>query len=200
MPLPVDIYECTLIWQAVAGTKHFTSAFGAGDLDLGGPRSATDMADDVYSATMGTGGLCLAASMIDDYKFLGVSVSFGTATGDIIAQHLQVTTGTVSDSCPPSNFSVLVNKSTALGGRRYRGRMFAPPVWINEGAVDSVGLISGSTLSNTTTLWNNFYTELINADIQPVLLHQGAGAPIPTPITAFTVQALGATQRRRMRS
>ena len=199
MPLPVDIYECTLLWQALAGTRVFTSAFGAGDLDLGGPRSATDMADDVFTATQGSGGLCAAAAMIDDYKFLGVSVSLGTSTGDIIGQHFATITGTVSDACPPSNFSVLVNKSTALGGRRYRGRMFAPPVWINEGAVDSVGLISGSTLSNTTTLWNNFYNSLVTADIQPVLLHQGAGAPIPTPITAFTVQALGATQRRRMR-
>ena len=199
MPLPVDIYECTLIWQAVAGTKHFTSSFGAGDLDLGGPRSAGDMATDVYGCTQGSTGLCQASAMIDDYKFLGVSVSFGTSTGDILGQYLATVTGTVSDSCPPSNFSVLVNKSTALGGRRYRGRMFAPPVWINEGAVDSVGLISGSTLSNCATYWDNFYNSLVTADIQPVLLHQGAGAPIPTPITGFQVQALGATQRRRMR-
>lgn len=199
MAVPEDFYEITLIWKAIAGAREFTCAFGAADLSVS-PRTATEMANDAYIAAVTTGNPCDNASMMDDYSFLGVSVALGTSTGDIVGQHLETLAGSISDACPPVNCSLLVNKATALGGRRYRGRMFVPPCGVNEGAVDSIGTISGSTLTSNISQWSSFYDDLVADNIIPHLFHQGGGAPVPTPITAFTVQALMATQRRRMRS
>lgn len=199
MAVPEDFYEITIIWQADGTAKEFTSSFGAADLSVT-PRTATEMASDAYDALSATGAPCASGSMMDDYSFLGISCALGTATGDIVGQRLATISGTVNDACPPSNCAALVNKSTALGGRRYRGRFFVPVAEINEGAVDQLGVISGSTLTAFAGHWVDAYDNLVAADIIPHLFHQGAGAPVPTVITAFTAQTQLATQRRRMRS
>jgi hypothetical protein len=200
MPEPVDFFEITLIWKPVIGVREATCSFGAFDLTVGTPRSATDMADDMWTLMTTANLPCDDGSMIDDWQFNGVSVAFGTSTGDIIGQHLQVVHGTVTDNCPPNNLALLVTKNTGAGGRRNRGRMFVPPIYINEGAVDSVGVISGSTLSSNSTYWGNVIPGMAAIDVSMMLFHQGAGAPSPTGVTSLTVQALAATQRRRMRS
>jgi hypothetical protein len=199
MAVPDTFYELTLVWQAITSIREYTSSFGAADLSVS-PRTATQMASDVYDDLTAGGAPCAAGSMMDDYRFLGVHCALGTPTGDILGQRLATITGSVSDACPPSNCALLVNKSTALGGRRYRGRMFVPVAQINEGAVDSVGVVSGSTLTAAATAWNTAYTNLVADDVIPHLFHQGGGAPVPTVVTAFTVQTQLATQRRRMRS
>jgi len=190
--------EVTLVWQALASIKEFTCSFGVLDISLG-DRTATEIADDVYGAAIAGSSICEAGAMMDDYRFLGVKCAKGTSTGDILGQVLATITGSVSDSCPPSNCALLIHKSTALGGRRYRGRFFAPMAWINEGAVDSVGVVTGSTISSAISRWNEFYDNVLAAELTPVLFHQGAGAPVPTAITGFQVQSQLATQRRRMR-
>lgn len=199
MAVPEDFYEVTLVWQAVASIREFTSSFGAADLSVT-PRTATEMASDVYDQITSGGCPAVAGSMMDDYRFLGVACALGTSTGDLLGQRFATITGTVSDACPPSNCSMLITKTTALGGRRYRGRMFIPPAEINEGAVDSVGVVSGSTLTAFASHWDTFYDALVSDNCIPHLFHQGAGAPVPTPITSFTAQSQLATQRRRMRS
>jgi hypothetical protein len=136
---------------------------------------------------------------IDDWTFQGVTVALGTSTGDQIGQHLGVKVGNVSDACPPSNCAVLISKNTALGGRRYRGRLFFPPVKLNEGAVDQSGNMSGGSVTDYQTTWDGFVGNLGVSQLEPVLFHQGASPPVPTPITSFTVQSVIATQRRRMR-
>lgn len=200
MPVPEDFFEVTLIWKPVIGVREATCAFGAFDLTVGTPRSAGDMADDMYDLFTTLNYPCDNASMIDDWAFLGTSVAFGTSSGDVVAQHLQTLNGTVTDNSPPNNLALLVTKNTGLGGRRNRGRMFVPPIYINEGAIDSVGIISGSTLSSNQTFWGGVITAMGAIDVSMVIFHQGAGAPAPTGVTSLTVQALAATQRRRMRS
>lgn len=200
MPVPVDFYEATFILKANAATRESTCAIGCVDLSVGGPRSAADMADDLYGMITALNSPFDNASMMDDYVFKGVSVAFGTVGGDIIGQKLLDLTGTVNDACPPINCALLVSKATASGGRRNRGRLFVPPCQINEGAVNEVGQVSGATLSTATNQWNNVVTGAAAIDVGLVLFHQGIGAPAPTAITALTVQSQLATQRRRMRN
>jgi hypothetical protein len=131
---------------------------------------------------------------------LGLQVAKGTATGDLLGQHLGSFPGTLSDNVIPSNCAMIVTKNTALGGRRYRGRMFFPPIILNEGAVDPAGNINSSPLASIQGNFDAWFDALIAGDWGPALFHQGAGAPAPTGITSFTVESLCGTQRRRMRS
>lgn len=98
----------------------------------------------------------------------------------------------------PPNCAVLVQKRTALGGRRNRGRFYVPG--IPEGNVDEVGTIAGATLSTWQTIVNDIlstFVALLTVDAC-VLLHNTAPFA-PTPITDLEVAAKIATQRRRLR-
>lgn len=200
MPVPVGFYEATLLWKATTGPKTFTSAIGLLDIHIPiQSPDATTVADSVYNVFTSVGKPCASGSMIDDYQFLGVSVAKGTSTGDVVGQHLQTVTGTVVDTCPPCNCSLLITKNTALGGRKYRGRMFVPVAELNEGAVDQSGNILSAQLGPIQARWTAAFTALQAAFLEPILFHQDGGVTDPTPITSLTVQALIATQRRRMR-
>lgn len=103
--------------------------------------------------------------------------------------------------------AVLVHKNTDLGGRRGRGRMYVPGYqeeWVlNTGVIVAANLI---TLQGDYTAWFN---ELVaSASIDGlVLLHSPSApdvedpspVPVPTPITSVVVDAVVATQRRRLR-
>lgn len=197
----VDGYtELTFIFKNTTSPREMTTSVGVLDISVGGPRSTADKALDGYTAMHQTDSPGAAGSMIDDYSFEGCVATDGTSSGDLVAQFLAHTQGSVTDSCITSNCALLVKKQTALGGRRNRGRFFAPPSFLNEGAVDASGNISSGPLASIQTMWTNFFNALATADLEPQLFHQGAGAPAPTPITGFQVDSLIATQRRRMRS
>lgn len=126
-----------------------------------------------------------------------ISVKFGpNATGpsvDLTTSH----TGANGDSETP-NVTWLIKKSTALGGRAGRGRMYWPGVVEEETGVD--GVIIPSDVTAFQTAADLFFDELAANDVPMVLLH-GEGSPIsePTLVTALTVDPRVATQRRRLR-
>lgn len=192
-------YEATFILKNTVSPRVATTALGFLFTDVDQP-TPSEAADDLKTIVVGSGKLFAAGSMIDDWIFLGVHVAQGTPTGDLLGEANTSVTGTVVDSSPPSNCSVLVSKQTALGGRKYRGRMFLPPCHLNEGAVDAAGNILTSPLGVIQGYINTTLGALVVANWQPVLFHQGTSPPDPTPITALTAQSLIATQRRRMRS
>lgn len=105
--------------------------------------------------------------------------------------------GTLGEALAP-NTAVLVAKITEDGGRAGRGRLYWPAA--EENTVSSAGILSPTPIANLQTAFNTFRNQLSAGDLPPVVLHQ-PGSPIvePSPITAFTVQALVATQRRRLR-
>jgi len=105
--------------------------------------------------------------------------------------------------CPPQ-VAVLVKKNTAVGGRRGRGRLYWPS--IDEGTVGANGVINTSTVNAYQSSMNGFFnawgqTGALNS-VGMVVLHAASPlspTPPPTPITGLAVQALVATQRRRVR-
>jgi hypothetical protein len=200
MPVPVDYTLLTYVFKVNTSPKEMTTSIAVLDISVGGPRSVLDMATDGYTAMHDTNAPGAAGHMIDEYSLESCVAAFGTSTGDLVAQFVSHTQGTVSDSPITSNCALLVRKNTALGGRRNRGRFFAPPSLLNEGAVDPSGNISSGPLASLQTLWTNFFNLLATADLEPQLFHQGSSPPAPTPVTSFTVDSLIATQRRRMRS
>ncbi len=111
------------------------------------------------------------------------------------------TAGTSGGSALPNNCATLLKKSTALGGRRNRGRMYVPcPL---EGDVDPAGIVAPSAI----TAWNTACAVLLPGGAthtafgflgDPVVLHE-TGSQTPAVVTDLSCMPKIATQRRRMR-
>lgn len=112
------------------------------------------------------------------------------------------------------NTAYLVNKVTALGGRRNRGRMFLPGVF--DGAVDDSGLVASGTVTQIQTALDDFLASMSIFGLSLLILHSPAYTwglvnnqprriysstppPDPTPVTALIMTGMVATQRRRLR-
>lgn len=109
--------------------------------------------------------------------------------------------GTGAGSGLPNNCATLVKKSTALGGRRNRGRMYFPTPL--EGEVDG----AGTNTIGAVTAWNTLLLRLLPGGGthtafgvlgDAVVLHD-EGSQTPTEVTDLGCQTKIATQRRRMR-
>jgi len=114
-------------------------------------------------------------------------------------------TGEVSDpqdgtnpnaGCTP-NVSYLVQKSTSVGGRIGRGRMYIPGV--PESDVDTSGALDGTRYTVIQGHIQDFYDDwLASAVHQMVLLHTSS-AHDPYRLAALSLSDRVATQRRRLR-
>lgn len=102
----------------------------------------------------------------------------------------------VGTSVVPPNWSVLISKQTASGGRKNKGRMFVPG--LAEGSVDNAGVINSAVLPDWQAACDAFFDGMVAADMTLVLLHNHPD-DTPTFLTGLQVQSTGATQRRRMR-
>lgn len=138
-------------------------------------------------------------------SFRGVYLYVGQDGGaSAVYEAPENTQGTASSPGLPSNCALLVNKATALAGRRNRGRGYWPCM-LAEASVDQNGNLIGGELAAKQAVFDAVYDKLINgfagqgaAPTPPLLFHQ-TGDQTPTPITAFGVQSKIATQRQRMR-
>jgi hypothetical protein len=119
----------------------------------------------------------------------GVAVSVLSATG---AQAIDLL---------PQNCAYLVDKRTALAGRRGRGRFYIPGV--PEDSCSNIGIISQGKFDSMNLALAGFLTGLANhaAIVGMVLLHSVGPLPtlVPTPVTSLVLQSKIATQRRRLR-
>lgn len=106
--------------------------------------------------------------------------------------------GTGAGDAVSPNTAVLVSKSTAMGGRQGRGRMYLPG--LAESEQGTGGTVSGATVTAIQGNFVDFDAALNALAVVPVLL-RSADSPItvPQPITGWTVQSRVATQRRRNR-
>lgn len=159
------------------------------NLFTGEPADAADEVNDLWVTTFGP-------QQTGQVGVLAVLAKFGPNDSGPAAEVPGSGTSGAGTTSAPANFSVLVKKSTALGGRKGSGRMFIPG--INEATVGPQGLLDGATVTNWQTAATNFYNGLITADLPMVLLHSD---PVDSPllVQSLSVQSIGATQRRRMR-
>jgi hypothetical protein len=109
--------------------------------------------------------------------------------------------GTNVNTPLPNNCATLIKKSTALGGRRNRGRMYFPCPIENEVGPE------GANTSAAVTAWNSVVATLMPGGSihtafgvlgNPQVLHE-TGSQTPAQVTDLACQAKIATQRRRMR-
>jgi len=106
-----------------------------------------------------------------------------------------VFTGSLTgETCPP-NVAALIQKRTALGGRRNRGRIYLPA--LRETQIHDDGVVDSAYLDELQNVATIFLGDMDTEGNPLVILHSGSGAP--TPITALNVDGRVATQRRRLR-
>lgn len=109
--------------------------------------------------------------------------------------------GTGAGTNLPQNTALLARKSTALGGRRGRGRMFIPGVRQQE--VSSAGVVSTTYVSawnvNLAAISVGGTTHTAFGFLGQVQLLHETGSQTPTEVTDLSMQNIVATQRRRLR-
>lgn len=138
-----------------------------------------------------------AADILADYTFVGTRVLVGQDGGPpVVFEALANVEGeATAGNALPQNVAFLVTKRTASGGRSGRGRMYFPPFAAIESEVSSRGVLSPAAVSAVQSR--------IDAGLPltgAVILHDSSSpTTVPTPITSLTLQALVATQRRRLR-
>lgn len=143
-----------------------------------------------------------AASFYVGWTFVGATVRYGSDGGTgLVGERIVNLAGTAVGETPPQNVAVLAQKLTGLAGRRNKGRMYFPPAFVSEAAINKNGVIQPASLTAIQTGLTSFFTELtVTAppSLPPVLFHSEAPT-VPTPITQFLAQAVVATQRTRLR-
>lgn len=134
----------------------------------------------------------------DSVALTSVLVKFGPIATGPSAIYPTTVTGFESGQSVAPNTSVLVRKTTALGGRAGRGRLFLPG--IPEAKITESGAVDASWATSRQNDLNQWLLDDIADDLVPVVLHS-AGSPItaPTPITVLLLDSIAATQRRRLR-
>lgn len=172
------------------------TGFSVGDGLLGGLTAAE--IPNAAQLALRTSGIGAAANMLAGWTFVGCVSTTMTSSGPVVHSFFDDEVGTIAQNGVPPNCAMLVNKQTALGGRKNRGRIFFPPITFLASSVDDAGFVATAQVSNFQTKLNLWHTEMTNLNLVPVLLHSSP-ADEPTPISSFLLQTQLATQRRRMR-
>jgi hypothetical protein len=106
--------------------------------------------------------------------------------------------GRSGDSQVP-NVALLLHKVTPRGGRSGRGRMFVP--WgLSESEVNDVGTLTTTAVNKVQAAANTYLTNLSNAAVDMVLLHNEGSPDANTPsvVEFLRCDPRVGTQRRRM--
>lgn len=142
----------------------------------------------------------------DQYKFTGAELHCRVPPDDetdplrVFVSPSYATFGGNINSATPQNTAFLVHKRTAAAGRRNRGRTYLPGV--GESSVSPTGALTGTILTDLPARFEAFRAGMASNGTPLTILHSAelaANAPLPTYISAFQLDPLVATQRRRLR-
>lgn len=197
--VPEDYSLVTMVFNCAGVAKDITWSFGLGDRPLSDPAADAAAVASCFRAGGGVGspGPYHEDNMSDAWTFTRVEVSKMTSTGPLVGVAVQNLQGDATLLPVPINCSMLLTKTTALGGRKYKGRAYLPPLYPGEDVISHNGSINQAFVDNLNDWYGNAYTELDGSALPPYLFHSGAEAP--TLIAGWSVSTLIATQRRRLR-
>jgi hypothetical protein len=116
-------------------------------------------------------------------------------------------TGTIVSPSPPQ-IALVVRKNSNLVGRRFKGRFYVPGM-LADATVDDSGSVLQGTINTLQAAFNSFYAGMLlpatptEARFAMSIVHTppitGGPTPAPNQVQSLSVQALTATQRRRIR-
>lgn len=192
--IPVGFGMASLVYQRDGAPRESISTFAYDPPSL----SPTAHADTIYGLMTNASGPGIPTRIQTGWSFMGVRVTEQDDPGPLQGEHIAQQVGLGSAGALTPNVAVLIRKFTASGGRRNRGRMFVPPVWPPETNVSPNGAIAGTQLGDLQNWWEFVRAGMTTAGLPIVLLHSQVPFT-PTPVTSISVQAIVATQRRRLR-
>jgi hypothetical protein len=196
-PVGYGLFAITM--QTTGAPRSEVNVFGfANPTDL----NANDCLGNFATALQGSGFpyetsyFASTTSIVERYVLVN-RVSVGLQS---IVNHT-ITAGAGSFAAVTPNVSVVVNKTTANAGKRYRGRTSMPGAWLRESSVDSGGNIDPAWVTALQSAWSGVLAQLNTVHVPMVLLHAPGltPAPAPTLVTALNVSSTVGTQRRRLR-
>lgn len=168
----------------------------AGD-DLSSLQAA---AADVYNAWRNEVVDISGSGMSPDWLFLGVRYTVNADPNGLLTfEEDSVITGTTVGETIPNNVALLVRKTTALGGKKNRGRMYLPPVDTTAAGVTPQGDLSAVYRANWQARLTAFLTEVESLTTAELVVLHSDPLQVPTPITNLVMGPRLATQRRRLR-
>lgn len=188
-----DLYaHITLLWSGVAAPLGAATTFGVyNNLD----RNVSEIGAYVQDAFNTSGIKALLPNILVQSEIL---IKKGpTATGP---SGTYAGGGVGGSSAAPATpqVAILVQKQTEFGGRSGKGRLYFPGV--QEASVNGDGALITGYRNDWQTAVANFRTKLDTNDLPMVVFHRpGAPLTVPSIVSALSVQAKVATQRRRNR-
>lgn len=194
--IPPGFAQVFFRFRCVGDNEEMLTSIGV--RTVGDPPDPDTLADDMATAWLFSWPV---GDLSSTYTFVGTRVYVGQDGDPLVAENLRNTSGTGSGAVPPNNCAALLQKRSALGGRRNRGRMFLPAGYFPETGVDQAGLLTAGTVTTLQGNCNDFLTQIRTGSPttdQAVILHSSAPSA-PTVITTLTVAPKIATQRTRMR-
>lgn len=196
MSIPIGDHNVTFVYKHGDATRDATFQIGFHEIVPETDPSA--VVERLFDHWVASGSPGQASYCSNEWLFLGLVDSYSTSTGPVTYDAPTVQVGSITAAPMPLNCAVLVSKRTNVGGRRGRGRLFAPPIYPGEANVNGIGVIDSTYISNLSIAWNAFRVACIDDNLQPVLFH--ATAPFTgSNINSFVVENRIATQRRRLR-
>lgn len=193
--IPVGFGQVALDHYNIIDPEPMTTLFGF-DYTATNPDPA-GIADTFFTFLTGTNGMLQLSTVSNGVTIGPFRVAVNTAGGLLSGVGTLFGVGTSVVPPLPNNCSWLLQKRTARGGRKGRGRSYLPPTQLSETDVSSIGVLGIATRNAFQTRVNLFRTDALANQLGLVLLHSGAEAP--DEITSLVVDTRIATQRTRMR-
>lgn len=189
MPIPEDHGQATIFFTGTGAPRGAAITWGFFN---GTAQTAAQCASDVVNAVTTSTLIANLSSAVATTK---VRVKLGPDINGPFAEQAMSLGGGASANAQSPQVSYLVEKQTALGGRRNRGRFFLPGV--SEVDADSSGQVLAATVTAINTDLTALLVDLAARDVDMMVLHSDGGPP--TQVTSLTLDPFTATQRRRLR-
>lgn len=192
MHIPPGFANVRLMFRHFDSGNDAITGFGVG-LESADPPEVLDDIATLWGTTFGP-----EMSGIWEGEDIQLVVGTSDPTAPLVFTHGAWEGGSGSFETLPPNVATIIEKRTALGGRKGRGRMFIPSP--GEAGVDNKGHFSSSQLAFLQTQCNEFLAGVngISGVTEMVLLHTDPSLA-PTTITSLVPKTLIGQQVRRLR-
>jgi hypothetical protein len=138
----------------------------------------------------------LVGNMNNHVEWVGTTFELGTADPENpFVERATSHVGLAGGNMMPINNTFLAKKTTALGGRRQRGRNYFPGV--SENAVTDGGLLEAGVAAGWNTNLQDCRTAMTALGYELALFHQSAPFA-PTNVVDWQCEDTIATQRKRL--
>lgn len=207
-----DVWKGTLIFSNTSTGTTETTGFYMSESNAGPPvaQSLMDIWEDAWTTAWNVDAVDLASVYDDDMELSALQLRRVEPDSPIVTQGVPSTTlaGTeTSDNLPPQS-ALLVSIRTGSVGRRYRGRMYFPPIaesiQTGAGTFSDVTALALAEQIKATFAAVEALTTVDDVGVWSAHAVDDPGPPVVylpavfTPFTQIKVDRRLRTQRRRM--